>query len=61
MDRYSERGTVVLGKVERGTLRIGQKLVVSPGNKLTKVNQIEVKEDVVATAKCGENVLVKLR
>ena len=59
MDRYSERGTVVLGKVERGTLRIGQKLVVSPGNKSTKVNQIEVKEDVVATAKCGENVLVK--
>ena len=30
-----------------------------PGNKPTKVSQIEIKEDAVATAKCGENVLVK--
>eukprot|EP00937_MAST-01D_sp_MAST-1D-sp2_P002449 g2449.t1 len=60
LDRYSERGTVVMGKVERGTVRIGQKLIVCPTNKATKCGQIEIKEDAVASAKCGENILIKL-
>ena len=59
LDRYLERGCVVMGKVESGTLRVGEKVVLAPTKKVAKVDEIYIDETRVAVAKTGENVLVK--
>ncbi|OQS04737.1 translation elongation factor 1-alpha, partial [Thraustotheca clavata] len=60
LDRYQERGTIVLGKVESGVLSTGQKIVVMPTNMRTTVAQVYINEKPVRTAKPGENVLMRL-
>lgn len=60
LDRYQERGTIVLGKVESGVLTTGQKLVIKPTNTRTTVAQVYINEKPVRTAKPGENVLMRL-
>lgn len=60
LDRYFERGTVVLGKVESGTLRVGEEVVIMPTRKKCKVDEILIVESKVRSAKPGENVLIKL-
>lgn len=60
LDRYTERGTVVIGKVESGTLRVGDELILSPTKKKAKVEEIQIADNYVLSAKPGENVLVKL-
>jgi peptide chain release factor subunit 3 len=59
LDRYFERGCVVLGKVESGTLRRGDEIMISPTRKKTKVEAIYIDEKSVSYAKPGENVLIK--
>jgi peptide chain release factor subunit 3 len=59
LDRYFERGTQVLGKVESGTLTMGDEIVVSPTKKILKVDAIYINEEKVKSAKPGENVLIK--
>jgi peptide chain release factor subunit 3 len=59
LDRYFERGCVVLGKVESGTLRVDDEIVIAPTKKRTKVDGIYVGDVKVRTAKPGENVLIK--
>jgi peptide chain release factor subunit 3 len=60
LDRYFERGTVVLGKVESGTITKGQEIVLSPTKNTTKVEAIYIDDVKVKSAKPGENVLLKL-
>lgn len=60
LDRYFERGTVVLGKVESGTLRVGEEVVIMPTRKRAKVEEVVIAESKVRSAKPGENVLFKL-
>jgi len=70
LDRYFERGCIVMGKVESGTVRVGQKIVVMPLNTQCKVVQIiiggggghgEEGGDIsVASARTGENVKLKV-
>ncbi|KAF4325310.1 hypothetical protein BBO99_00000413 [Phytophthora kernoviae] len=60
LDRYSERGTVGLGKVESGILKTGQKVMLMPTNTTAVVNQIYINELPVHTAKPGENVTIRL-
>ncbi|KAI9914509.1 hypothetical protein PsorP6_007625 [Peronosclerospora sorghi] len=60
LDRYSERGTVALGKVESGVLKTGQKVVLMPTNTSALVNQVYINEQPVRTAKPGENVTIRL-
>lgn len=59
LDRYFERGCVVLGKVESGTLRVGDEVMIAPTKKRAKVEEISIVEDRVRSAKPGENVLIK--
>mmetsp|Transcript_2784 Transcript_2784/g.3859 ORF Transcript_2784/g.3859 Transcript_2784/m.3859 type:complete len:615 (+) Transcript_2784:2-1846(+) len=59
LDRYFERGCVVLGKVESGTVRVGDELVVAPTRKKAKVEEIVIGDNKVRSAKPGENVLLK--
>lgn len=61
LDRYFERGCVVLGKVESGTLRVGDEILIAPTKKKAKVEEIMIGESLVRSAKPGENVLVKFQ
>ena len=44
LSRYFERGCVVLGKVESGTLRVGDEVIVAPTKKKAKVEEIVIGE-----------------
>lgn len=59
LDRYLERGCVVLGKVESGTLRMDDEITIAPTKKKAKVDAIYIGETKVRSAKPGENVLIK--
>jgi peptide chain release factor subunit 3 len=60
LDRYSDRGTIAMGKVESGKIRAGMKVTVMPTRAVYKVDEVYSNEDLVAVARPGENVLVKL-
>jgi peptide chain release factor subunit 3 len=61
LDRYIDRGCIVMGKVETGTLRVGDEVVIAPTRKRGRVEEIMINEEGhVRSAKPGENVLVKL-
>jgi peptide chain release factor subunit 3 len=60
LDRYFERGTMVLGKVESGTLRVGEDIIIMPTRKKAKVEEVMIGDAKVRSAKPGENVIIKL-
>lgn len=60
LDRYSDRGTIAMGKVESGTVRPGQKVVLMPTRTTCKIDAVWANETPVAAARPGENVLLKL-
>lgn len=59
LDRYIERGCVVMGKVESGTIRVNDEIVFAPTKKRARVEEIVINEERVRSAKPGENVLLK--
>lgn len=60
LDRYTDRGTIAMGKVESGIARIGMKVMIMPTRNVYRVDGVWANEDPVAAARPGENVLVKL-
>mmetsp|Transcript_19036 Transcript_19036/g.45981 ORF Transcript_19036/g.45981 Transcript_19036/m.45981 type:complete len:599 (+) Transcript_19036:219-2015(+) len=60
LDRYVDRGTIAMGKVESGIIRPGMKVTLMPTRNKYKVDSVWANEDPVAGARPGENVLVKL-
>lgn len=60
LDRYNDRGTIAMGKVEAGTLRAGSKIIVMPTRNTYKVSQVWANEQIVEAARPGENVLIKV-
>jgi peptide chain release factor subunit 3 len=60
LDRYSERGTIAMGKVESGTIRPGMKITVMPTRAVFKVDEVYVNEVRVAGARPGESILIRL-
>lgn len=60
IDKYKDMGTVVMGKIESGTIREGDGLLVMPNKAHVKVLSINSDETRVRTAGPGENVRVKL-
>ena len=60
LDRYTDRGTIAMGKVESGMIRPGMKVIVMPTNNTYKVDEVWANEDPVSAARPGENVLIKL-
>ncbi len=61
LDRYRDSGTIVIGKVESGTVRAGMKVTVMPTRAQYKVDKVWLEEVEVGSARPGENVLVKLK
>lgn len=60
LDRYNDRGTIAMGKVESGTIRPGMKVTLMPTRNVYKVDSIWADEEPLSHAKPGENILVKL-
>jgi peptide chain release factor subunit 3 len=61
LDRYNDRGTIAMGKVESGVARVGSKVIVMPTRNVYKIDGVWVDEDQpVSVARPGENVLIKL-
>uniref|UniRef100_A0A7S2EUT7 Tr-type G domain-containing protein n=1 Tax=Ditylum brightwellii TaxID=49249 RepID=A0A7S2EUT7_9STRA len=60
LDRYTDRGTIAMGKVESGTVRPGQKVVLMPTRNVYKIDAVWANEEPVKCARPGENVLIKL-
>ena len=60
LDRYTDRGTIAMGKVESGIIRPGMKVTLMPTRNKYKVDAVWANEDPVSGARPGENVLVKL-
>lgn len=62
LDKMKDRGVVAFGKVESGTIRIGDRLSVMPNNIPCQVTGIyNCKQELVKYATPGENVQVKVR
>ena len=60
LDRYQERGTIAMGKVESGLLESGKKLIIMPTKMAVTVTQVFINDLPVRTAKPGENVTMKV-
>jgi peptide chain release factor subunit 3 len=60
IDKYKDMGTVVMGKMESGTIREGDSLLVMPNKSHVKVIGISLDESKVRRAGPAENVRVKL-
>ncbi|XP_008784278.2 eukaryotic peptide chain release factor GTP-binding subunit ERF3A-like [Phoenix dactylifera] len=60
IDKYREMGTVVMGKIESGSIREGDSLLIMPNKANVKVLAIHCDENKVRCAGPGENVRVKL-
>jgi len=60
LDRYTDRGTIAMGKVECGVIKPGMKITVMPTKNVYKVDEVWANEDPVAAARPGENVLIKV-
>ncbi|KAJ1263423.1 hypothetical protein BS78_09G183300 [Paspalum vaginatum] len=60
IDKYKDMGTVVMGKIESGTIREGDSLMVMPNKSHVKVIGLSLDEGKVRRAGPAENVRVKL-
>ena len=61
VDKYSEMGTVVIGKVESGHCEKGQNLSIYPNRTDVKVDHFWLDDIEVTKVTCGENVKLKLK
>ncbi|KAK2972704.1 hypothetical protein RJ640_025555 [Escallonia rubra] len=60
IDKFKDMGTVVMGKVESGSVHEGDYLLVMPNKAQVKVLAIFIDEDKVRCAGPGENLLVRI-
>jgi peptide chain release factor subunit 3 len=61
LDKYTDRGVIIMGKVEAGTVREGQKLLVLPQRAEALVDTLYINDVEVRSAKPGENVKIKIK
>ena len=61
-EKYKDMGTMVVGKIESGTIKLGDKLSLMPNKDNVEVMMIENElDEQVPHALCGDNVRLKLR
>mmetsp|Transcript_19662 Transcript_19662/g.23383 ORF Transcript_19662/g.23383 Transcript_19662/m.23383 type:complete len:612 (+) Transcript_19662:95-1930(+) len=60
LDRYYDRGTVILGKVENGTLSKGDKLMLMPTRTTAVVDSLYSDETPVKQVRPGDNVAIRV-
>ncbi len=54
-------GTVPVGRIETGVMKVGQKIIVMPAGKLGEVKDIEMHHEKLQSAEPGDNVGINLR
>ncbi|GKB39947.1 eukaryotic peptide chain release factor GTP-binding subunit ERF3A, partial [Tanacetum coccineum] len=59
-DKFKDMGTVVMGKVESGSVREGNSLWIMPNKVQVKVLAIYIDDDKVRSAGPGENLRVRV-
>lgn len=61
LDKMKDRGTVVFGKVESGTVKVGDQLHIFPSNQIAQIQTVyNSKNECVRYAKPGENVQLRI-
>ncbi|KAL6532514.1 hypothetical protein OROGR_014484 [Orobanche gracilis] len=60
IDKFKDMGTVVMGKIESGSIREGDNMLIMPNKVQVKVLAIFIDEDRVRRAGPGENLRVRL-
>jgi len=61
LDGYKDMGsTIAIGKVEQGTVRPGNKVVIMPIGQKATVTAVYIKDEEMQYATCGENVTLKM-
>ncbi|XP_055298244.1 eukaryotic peptide chain release factor GTP-binding subunit ERF3A isoform X2 [Sitodiplosis mosellana] len=61
VDKYKDMGTVVMGKVESGSARKGQNLLVMPNRTQVSIDQLWSDDFEVTAVSPGENVKIKVK
>jgi len=61
IEKYKDMGTVVMGKIESGLVKLGDKLCVMPNKIKVEVSSIYCEDEETDSAICGENVKIKLK
>ena len=61
VEKYKDMGTVVMGKVESGSIARGQQVLLMPNRRQVEVLQLWSDEDEVTQVSSGENVKIKLK
>ena len=61
LDKYANRGTWVMGKIEQGTLRDGDTIGLLPNRERVVVEEIQIADAPVSFAKVGDSVAIKLK
>ncbi|KAK9757526.1 hypothetical protein RND81_01G168500 [Saponaria officinalis] len=60
IDKFKDMGTVVMGKIEWGSLHEGDSVIIMPNKAIVKVSAIYIDEEKVRYAGPGENLRVRL-
>jgi len=61
LSKYKDLGTIIEGKVEQGTIKVGDKLWMMPNRTPVEVLQLHLDQDEVGYVVGGENARVKLK
>ncbi|KAK8795514.1 hypothetical protein WA158_000171 [Blastocystis sp. Blastoise] len=61
LEKYMDRGVTITGKVESGRLVVGDEVRIMPNSRSAEILSITINEKEVISARCGENVNVKVR
>ncbi|KAI1301875.1 Eukaryotic peptide chain release factor GTP-binding subunit ERF3A [Halotydeus destructor] len=61
IDKYKDMGTVVLGKIESGSVKKGAQLLLMPNRRNVEIIQLWSDDDEVNQIQSGENVKIKLK
>ncbi|KAL0096125.1 P-loop containing nucleoside triphosphate hydrolase protein [Phycomyces blakesleeanus] len=61
-EKYKDMGTIIVGKIESGSVRKGQNVLLMPNKRVTEVTAIyNETEDEVDHAICGDNIRMRLK
>ena len=61
ISHFKDGGLFILGKVESGSVRVGDELLMMPSRKPVSIIGIEIDDHKRTSAACGENVLLKVK
>ncbi|KAI7867560.1 P-loop containing nucleoside triphosphate hydrolase protein [Spinellus fusiger] len=61
-EKYKDMGTIIVGKIESGSIKKGQSVMLMPNKRLTEVTAIyNETEEEIDQAMCGDNIRMRLK